>query len=100
MKNPLAVSKKEFAELQEYLRKWNTRYKTEFFDALQAMNKTKLALALNPDDFTQKDNFAKVSEHYDLLARKSYLARMFHHLPKNNLSARPLVPQLYPGTII
>jgi hypothetical protein len=55
---------------------------------------------MNPEDAAKKGALAKARELYEDIARKSYLARMFHLLPKHNLSSRPLVPHLYPGTVI
>jgi hypothetical protein len=55
---------------------------------------------MNPEDAVKKEAFEKVREHYENLSKKGYLARMFHLLPKHNLSSRPFVPHLYPGTVI
>jgi hypothetical protein len=48
--NPLAVSKQEFIELQEYLTRWNTRYRTEFFDALTNYKQIEVQSQIDGDD--------------------------------------------------
>ncbi|MBP9780093.1 AAA family ATPase [Candidatus Gracilibacteria bacterium] len=98
--NPLAVNKSDFAQLQEYLKRWNTRYKKEFFTALYELKKSEVDVNMYPEDISKKENLEKMRSNYEKLASKSYLARMFHLLPKHNLSSRPLVPHLYPGTVI
>ena len=98
--NPLAVSKIEFGELQEYLQKWNTRYKKEYFDTLKFLKKAEVDANMNPEDPSKKEVLEKTYTHYKSLAKKSYLARIFQLLPKHNLSSRPLIPHLYPGTVI
>lgn len=99
-KNALAVQKKDFAELQEYVMRWNTRYRAEFFAALSRVKKAETELQLNPDDTELNSSLDDARTKFESLSEKSYLARIFHHLPKHNLSSRPLVPHLYPGTVI
>lgn len=94
------MNKSDFAQLQEYLKRWNTRYKKEFFTALYELKKSEVDVNMYPEDISKKENLEKMRSNYEKLASKSYLARMFHLLPKHNLSSRPLVPHLYPGTVI
>lgn len=99
-KNPLAISKEKFAELQEYLQRWNTRYKKEFFDSLHTLKKAEIDVHTSTEDISKNKALKTAREHYESIAEKSYLARIFHLLPKHNHSSRPLVPHLYPGTVI
>ena len=98
--NPLAVSKQEFIELQEYLTRWNTRYRREFFDALTNYKQIEVQSQIDGDDQESWKKLETARDKYLSLREKSYLARMFHHLPRHNLSSRPLVPHLSSGTVI
>lgn len=87
--HPLAVKKSDFSELQDYVMRWNTRYKAAYFHALSEYKKAEVEYNLSSDNAAKKEILEEAKISYQSLEEKSYLARMFQLLPKHNLSSRP-----------
>jgi len=108
LEKPLAVDKKDFAILQDYVKKWNSKYKKEFYNKLyEFKNAEKDYIEEINKDEEDKDKFEEVKNKYETLEKefeeiksKSYLARMFYKLPRNKVNPRPYVPEIQPNTVI
>lgn len=107
LENPLAVDKKDFAILQDYVKKWNSKYKKEFYDKLHEFKEIEDEYFQLKENWENSDGFNEIEKKYEKanaefedIKSKSYLARMFYKLPKSWINTRPNIPWITKNTVI